>query len=142
VIVIDASVWLSVILSSDVHHPETRAWSDLISQLGTELAVPAHFPAEVIGVLQRTNHLDNLIDDAIETIVGRGPFTIHPVSVELGLFSAEAARVTAMRGADAVYVALAAWLDTPLITWDRQQRDRGKLFCRTMTPVEALALED
>lgn len=139
-IVIDASVWVSVILAADAHHPETRAWSDLVAQQGTTFVVPAHFPAEVVGVLRRTGNLDNLIDDAIETISGGSPFTIYPISVELGLFSAEAARATATRGADAVYVALAALLDAPLVTWDRQQRDRGGRFCRTMTPLEAMEM--
>jgi hypothetical protein len=37
-------------------------------------------------------------------------------------------------------VALAAWLDLPLVSWDRQQRERGETFCRTMTPVEAMEM--
>ena len=65
-------------------------------------------------------------------------FSIHPVTVELGMLAAVAARTTAVRGADAVYLALAAELGIPLVTWDRQQRERGSVFCRTMTPIEAM----
>jgi predicted nucleic acid-binding protein len=43
-----------------------------------------------------------------------------------------------MKGTDAVFVALASQLDLPLVSWDRQQRERGAGFCRTMTPVEAM----
>jgi predicted nucleic acid-binding protein len=46
----------------------------------------------------------------------------------------------ALRGSDALYVALATKLDLPLVTWDKQQRERGAVFCRTMTPVEAMEL--
>ncbi len=141
-IVIDASVWLSVILSEDKHHPEARAWSGLMLLNGTELAVPAHFPAEVIGVLQRTGNPENIIESAIATLTGAGPLTMHPVTVELGLFSVEVARRTAVRGADAVYLALAARLEAPLVTWDRQQRERGRSICRTMTPIEAMEMTE
>ena len=137
-IVIDASVWVSVILLADVHQREARLWANLMALNQVELAVPAHFPAEVIGVLRRASTSESIIQEAIETIAGGDPFTVHPISVGLGLLSADAARLTTVRGADAVYLALAAWLDVPLVSWDRQQRERGKLFCRTLTPVEAL----
>lgn len=139
-IVIDASVWVSVILASDAHHPDTRAWADSLVHHPVERAVPAPFPAEVVGVLQRTKNPETIVREALATMTSGRPFAIHPISVELGLLAAEAARRTAVRGADAVYLALAAWLDVPSISWDRQQRERGVIFCRTMTPVEAMEM--
>jgi predicted nucleic acid-binding protein len=56
------------------------------------------------------------------------------------MLAAEIARAAKIRGADAVFVALARGLDIPLVTWDKQQQERGGLFCRTMTPVEAMVL--
>jgi predicted nucleic acid-binding protein len=107
----------------------------------TQFAVPAHFLAEIAGVLAQTGELDEIIEIEIRSIETSGRFHITPVSVGLGLLAAEIARVAKIRGADAVFVALARGLDIPLITWDRQQRERGGLFCRTLTPVEAMELD-
>jgi hypothetical protein len=30
----------------------------------------------------------------------------------------------------------------PLVTWDKQQRERCAVFCRTMTPVEAMEMTE
>jgi predicted nucleic acid-binding protein len=42
-----------------------------------------------------------------------------------------------LRGADAVYVALARRLGMPLVTWDAEQRERAKPVVRVVTPEEA-----
>lgn len=44
-----------------------------------------------------------------------------------------------MRAPDVLYVALAVELGVPLISWDRQQRERAATLVDVMTPVEALA---
>jgi predicted nucleic acid-binding protein len=62
---------------------------------------------------------------------------LHELDLTNSLLAARVSASTGLKGADAVFVALAAWLDLPLVTWDRQQRERGSVFCRTMTPVEA-----
>ncbi len=69
-------------------------------------------------------------------------FDIHEITRELARSSAEVARIAALRGSDAVYVALASHLDVPLVSWDNQQRERGGMFCRTMTPVEAMEMAE
>ena len=69
-------------------------------------------------------------------------FDIHDISRELAKSSAEVARIAALRGSDAIYVALAAHLDVPLVSWDTQQRERGAMFCRTITPVEAMEMAE
>lgn len=140
-IVIDASVWISVLLPEDAHYSEAGAWLASAYLDQDVFAVPAHFPAEIIGVLRRTHHPEAILDETFEMIGNSDLFAIHPVSVELGMLAAVAARTTAVRGADAVYLALAAELGIPLVTWDKQQRERGAAFCRTMTPVEAIELD-
>ncbi len=82
-----------------------------------------------------------LADAVIAEIVdGEELFHIQAIDRDFARFSAQVAAHSAIRGADAVYVALAAMLDLPLVTWDRQQPERGALFCRTMTPVEAMEM--
>jgi predicted nucleic acid-binding protein len=141
VIVVDTSAWIAGLASGDVHHADTVPFLRLMESQSTQFAVPAHFLAEIAGVLAQTGELDEIIEIEIRSIETSGRFHITPVSVGLGLLAAEIARVAKIRGADAVFVALARGLDIPLITWDRQQRERGGLFCRTLTPVEAMELD-
>lgn len=140
-IVIDTSAWIAGLVSGDAHHADTVPFLRLVESQATQFAVPAHFLAEIAGVLARTGERDEIIEIEIRSIEASGRFHIVPVSVGMGLLAAEIARVAKIRGADAVFVALARGLDIPLITWDRQQRERGSSYCRTMTPVEAMELD-
>ena len=137
-IVIDTSAWIAGLVGGDIHHSDTIRFLHLMESRLIRFAVPAHFLAEIAGVLARTGEPDEIIEREIRSIETTRRFQIVPVTVGLGLLAAEIARVANIRGADAVFVALARGLDIPLITWDKQQRERGDAFCRTMTPVEAM----
>jgi predicted nucleic acid-binding protein len=141
VIVLDTSVWLGAILPEDVHFAETQLWIHHIQLTRTRFAVPAHFPAEVSGVLARIGIDDRFVEEVIKQIDSIERFEIYPISAGHGLLAAEIAWKARVRGADAIYIALAHQLDVPLVSWDRQQRERGQMFCRTMTPVEAMELD-
>ena len=60
-----------------------------------------------------------------------------PVDVELAVLGAEAAAELGLRGADALYVALARRLDVPLVTWDQEQRVRSQAAIAVLAPAEA-----
>lgn len=141
-IVVDTSVWIGATLPGDVHFAVTQPWMGQVELTQTRFAVPAHFLAEVSGVLARIGTNDSFVQAVIEHINSSERFEIYPISSGDGLFGAEIAWRARVRGADAIYIALANQLDVPLVSWDRQQRERGALFCRTMTPVEAMELND
>jgi predicted nucleic acid-binding protein len=142
VIVVDTSVWLAGLLPADFHFRESQPFMDLVRLGHVRLHVPAHFPAEVAGVLSRIGEPDQFISEIIEMIGSVQLFTIHSISMPLGLLAADIARHARIRGSDAVFLALAAALDLPIVTWDKQQQERGKMFCRTMTPVEAMEMAE
>jgi predicted nucleic acid-binding protein len=52
----------------------------------------------------------------------------------LGRAAAALAGRLRVRGADAVYLTVAANLDLPLVTWDLEQRDRGRRLVEVWTP--------
>jgi predicted nucleic acid-binding protein len=138
VIVVDTSVWLAFLMETDDLHAQTMPFVDLLHIRGDLLVVPAHFPAEVVGVLSRTGVPEPLIDEAIDLFESNTLFDIVPMSVGDGMIAAEIARKARIRGSDAMFLALAYILELPLITWDKQQHQRGALLCRTMTPIEAV----
>ena len=136
--IVDASVWISAILPGDVHHETSSKWIDQVNAAGGVLVVPAHFPAEVCGAISRIQPPGVSLAQMTEFLFHPEFFDIHQISSELSRLSADVAGSSALRGSDSVYVALAAQLGLPLVSWDTQQRVRGAHFCRTLTPTEAM----
>ncbi len=90
--------------------------------------------AEVAGAVARRT---GLVEVAARTtdLIQRLPQTrLVPVDANLGLSSARLAAELRLKGADAVYVALAQRLNVPLVTWDREQLERGQHAVATLMP--------
>lgn len=64
---------------------------------------------------------------------------LRPVLEPLANAAAELALSHRIKGCDAIYVALAREMQTPLITLDREQRERAPEDVEIFTPEEALA---
>ena len=87
---------------------------------GTDLHAPAHLDAEVLSTLRRLYRSGHLTVDDVDTglaSLAAMPVTRHPLVELTG--QAWALRDN-MRLVDALYVALAARLDTPLVTTDHR----------------------
>jgi predicted nucleic acid-binding protein len=129
-------------LPGDEHHETSSNWVDTVNAAGDVLIVPAHFPAEVCGALSRIRPDGVSLSLMTELLFNPEFFDIRDLSAALCRLSADVASAAALRGSDAIYVALAAHVDLPLVSWDQQQRERGAGFCRTMTPVEAMEMAE
>ena len=55
----------------------------------------------------------------------------------LARLSTRVAATLFLRGADAVYVAVAKRLNIPLVTWDKEQLTRGSPIIETLSPATA-----
>ncbi|HEU4325064.1 MAG TPA: PIN domain-containing protein [Roseiflexaceae bacterium] len=62
-----------------------------------------------------------------------------PMDEALAQEAAEIAADYALRGADAIYVAVARRYNCALVSLDREQRERSSAVVTTYTPTEALA---
>jgi predicted nucleic acid-binding protein len=140
VIVVDTSVWVGVLLESDLHHQLSRSWYAGWSIEELPVHLPTLLLAELAGVLRRRGTPSFDIAEILEEIVEREAVDLHSLDRQAARSASTIAATTGLKGADAVFVALAATLDVPLVSWDQQQRERGAYFCRTMTPVEAMEL--
>lgn len=123
--VVDASVLIAVFLVQDVHHQASRVWFDQQLIAGAELAAPILLLTEVAGAISRRTG-DPTLGRSGAAWITQLP-EIHLVAVDAHLWqqATELAAALGLRGADAVYVALADHLQLPLVTWDREQRLRG-----------------
>jgi predicted nucleic acid-binding protein len=118
-------VWVSRLVPVDLHHRASATWfAD--REAGRDLLVsPALMPPEVAGAISRRTGDGRLARRAVRSILGIPALRLVVLDEELALRSARLAADLAMRGADAVYVAVAERLGLRLVTLDAEQRRRA-----------------
>ena len=133
-IVVDASVWVSRLLHRDVNHAASRRW--LIEQVGSgrPLVGPSLVIPEVAGAISRRTARPNLGHRAVRLLLRVPDLRLVPLDHELAVTAAELAASLGLRGADAIYVAIAQVLGLALVTWDTEQQERGGRIVRVQTP--------
>jgi predicted nucleic acid-binding protein len=124
-VIVDASVWVSGLLADDVHHSRSRHWLQQQTEQGLPLVIPTLALAEVSGAISRRTGGPLRIRDFLRRWVSTPGLQLIPVDEELGMEAARLAARYRLRGADAIYVALAHVLATPLVTLDHEMRTRG-----------------
>jgi predicted nucleic acid-binding protein len=136
-IVVDASIMVSALYPQDVHHQQSRQWLWQAILAGERLVAPMLLLSEVAGAIARRSGDEFQGRRAVQRLLGLQQLRFFPIEARLGLLAAQFAVELRLRGADAVYVALAAQAHIPLITWDREQRERGGQRIDTRTPSNA-----
>ncbi len=136
---LDASI---VARDFDPSDPEYAVCHELIAQLDQQ-AIPVIVPrlllAEIAGLARRLTRdpiRARLVVEAWRTFTH---VRIVPLDDALIDTAAEIAADYALRGADAVYVAVARRHGCTLVSLDREQRERSAAIITTRTPIEALA---
>ncbi len=135
-VVIDASVWISAVLEQDRFHALSRAWLDRQRRPVFGVLLPALALAEIGGAIGRISD-DKVRARAVVRRVQRlRSVHIHALDYDLAVAATNLAIDLRIRGADAVYVALAARLTLPLVTWDQEllERAAGRIEVRTPEP--------
>jgi predicted nucleic acid-binding protein len=144
--IIDASVAVALLNAHEKDHASSWAWfegyspaeSQDYNPAGESLAAPSILLAEVAAALSRGLGDPALAHRAVEELRGSGLIELVPVTLSMAERAAILAADHQIRGCDAVYVALAQERGVPLITLDRQQRERVPPHIVALTPAEAL----
>ncbi|RLC76512.1 MAG: VapC toxin family PIN domain ribonuclease [Chloroflexi bacterium] len=139
--VVDASVWVSRFVREDSYHEASRDWLEKALFRGKRLVAPGILLPEVAGALARRTDRPDLAQQVVATLERLPTLRLVPVGKELAELAADLAAELRLRGADALYVAVAYRLRIPLITWDREQKERSGKVIVALTPEEALAGE-
>lgn len=132
--VVDASVWVSLCHAGDRHHARSRRWLENSLGEAEPLAAPTLLRVEVAAAVRRLTGDRGLAEEALATFDGQNWVELVDLDSERGLRAAEIAAATGVRGADAVYLELAIQRGVTLVTWDRQQLERGSTVARVETP--------
>lgn len=137
-IVTDASFWVSALLAQDVHHGEADA---LLRRMATEeipVIAPAFVIIEVAGALVRRTQDPDAVERTVRHLQKQPWLTLVPMTVPFAEIAAKVAITCALRGADAIYLALARQEGLPLITHDNEILQRGASTALVMTPADWL----
>lgn len=133
-IVTDASVWVSHLISQEIHHAASRAWLTAVVRSGTLIAAPALLLAEVGGAIARRTGDERLGHQAVNHILSTPNLRLVYTDAALGNLAAKLAVEQKLRGADALYTAVALRLKIPLISWDQEQIDRTATIVTSYQP--------
>jgi predicted nucleic acid-binding protein len=132
--VVDASVVVSRLVSHDTHHEVSRDWLARHVAEGGLIVAPALLLPEVAGAVARRTGEPRLALDALHAVQRLPGLRLVPIDEALALEAARLAARFRIRGADAVYVAVASDLRLPLVTWDGEQRDRAERVVQVLAP--------
>lgn len=138
---IDASVFVASIQTHEVHHGDSLLFLNQLPQTGRQIYCPSLLVPECsASVARRTGNIE-LAEEIIEQVQKFPNLRLLPLSRIRARRAAQLAMDHRLRGADAVYLAVAEEFGTTLVTWDGEMRTRGANVVTTMTPAEWLAAQ-
>ena len=132
--IVDTSVWVAIFRENDVHHDASVAFLDSAVANQRYLNIPNLALAEIAGVFARQTGKARLATRTVRTLLTLPRLQRHGLDHALGDRAAALAASCKLRGADAVFVALAEALDQPLITLDREILERASRIVETDAP--------
>ena len=137
-IVADASFWVAAFLAQDAHHEQSARLLRRMVTDDVRVSSPTLALVEVAGALARRTSSETLAESAIRFLQRQSWLTWSPLSAAFSEAAARVAINSLLRGADAVYVALARQESAPLITLDDEMLKRSAPAILAMTPREWL----
>ncbi len=137
--VIDASVYVSRLRENEPHYAASRELLAAVQAKGIAVACPNLVWIEVAAAVRRGTGDPGLARAAVRALMRLRGHTFPGIDDALARAAAELAGELGLRGADAVYVALARRLGWTLLTLDQEQSRRARGLVPTLSPQEVLA---
>ncbi|HXX77414.1 MAG TPA: type II toxin-antitoxin system VapC family toxin [Ktedonobacteraceae bacterium] len=134
-VVIDASVLVSWIVSGDTNHNDSYFWMKKYRAVGGLLIVPAFAMIEIAAALTRQSKQPALAKATIKDLYSLSILRIVPLDPPLVRVGVDIASDFQLRAGESTYVAVAYTLKIPLVSWDKEQLQRGGNLIATYTPV-------
>ena len=132
--VVDASVWVAINHAADPAHPRCIGWLEAARASGERLLAPTLLVAEVAAAVRRLTGQETLASEVVEKLLTLGVLDLISLDLERSRRASALAAATGVRGADALYLALAQERGDVLVTIDRQQCERGGAIVEIRQP--------
>jgi predicted nucleic acid-binding protein len=132
-VVVDASVWASLLMPPDPNHVASVAWSSTYITAGALIVVPELMLVELAAALVRQTQQPTTVKQTVRGLY-HSVLKIAAADTNLLQLAMELAVDLRLKGAEAMYVALAHQLGVPLISWDKEQLQRSSSAIETFAP--------
>lgn len=136
--IVDASVWVARFLAADRHHDVAMACITALLEHESRLVIPVLAWPEVAGAIARRTGAAENGHAAVGIIRALRWIESIPMDQSLAYEATQIAGSRRLRGADAVYVALAVMRRVPLITLDSEMLERARGVADVFTPEQWL----
>ena len=135
---IDTSVWVNAYSPAEAGHAASRSFLDALFSTTHPVFVPTLLPVELAGAIARVRG-----DSQLATGIARAMFqlsTIRWVALndEVAQRALQIAADHRLRGADAIYAAVALAHNCELVSLDQEHLTRLTTVVRTSTPADAI----
>lgn len=136
---LDANIFVRDVDPREPDHDVCHALIERLRAGGEPIIVPLLILAEIAGSVSRARNDAIRARVFVEIVRDLPGITFVPLDEQLAQAATELAADYRLRGADAVYVAVARQAGTTLVTLDDEQRTRAAAVVAVRTPAEALA---
>jgi predicted nucleic acid-binding protein len=134
VVVTDASVWVARLTPQEPKHDVCVGWWRDFDATSGRIIAPVLLLAEVGGAISRRTGKPALAQRVVQTLLDTPELTFVPMDRELGEHAAAMAANLGLRGADAIYVALAHRLNLPLLSLDEEHTTKAGRTVQVLQP--------
>lgn len=134
VVVTDASVWVARLIPQEPKHAACVAWWASFDAASDQIVAPVLLLSEVCGAISRRTGKPTLARQVLRTLLDAPELTFVMMDRELGEYAAQLAANLGLRGADAVYIALAHRLRVPLLSLDDEHSTKAGRTVRVVRP--------
>jgi predicted nucleic acid-binding protein len=135
---IDASVFVAAARPAEAGHAASLELLEQVAHQGIPTTCPTLLLVECAAAIARATDDQALAEQSLDLIEVFPGLSLVPLSRDLMHRAAEIAIQHRLRGADAVYVAVAERVGDTLVSWDREMLERGRAVIPTATPDDIL----
>ena len=136
---IDANVFVSAHVRTRANYSASALFLDRVAFKAVQVHCPTLVLPETAAAVIRATNRPKLTELAAAQIEAFPNLLLEELTANRAHRSADVAVACRLRGADAVYVAVAQEYGTTLITWDQELLTRGATAVSVMTPADWLA---
>jgi predicted nucleic acid-binding protein len=136
---VDASVFVAAERLEETHFSVSRKFLQEVQVHAVNTFCPTLILPECAAAVARPTGDSSLAEELVTLIENFSGLHLITLESSLARRAAQIAIDYRLRGADAVYVAVAETFNATLITWDAEMLQRAPDVVTTMTPAEWLA---
>jgi predicted nucleic acid-binding protein len=138
-VTIDASVFVATTRSKETQHSVSRQFVEEIQRRQIDLFCPLIVLPECAAAIARPTGEAELGEQLVALVTSLLNMNLANLDSTLAHRAAQIAAYYRLKGADAIYVAVAEAFDATLVTWDNEMLERGASIVSTMSPAQWLA---